>query len=252
MKKERMYEIIHQDQWLVAVNKAARLAVLPGRGRKESLIDFLAGDKALGGKKPLLVHRIDADTSGLIVLALTPEAQKSMAEQFRTRTVTKEYWALVRGTPLHESGSVDLPIGNDPNNKNRMVIRGLEPKKSRTKWVVTERFGKTAGGGAGAVTLLKVFPVTGRRHQIRVHLKAMGYPLAVDPYYGGEKLLLSEFKRKYKLGKFQEERPLMERLTLHARALTFVHPGTGAETRWEAELPKDFRTAIAMLEKWAR
>ncbi len=197
-----------------------------------------------------MVHRIDADTSGVIVFARTMAAHRLLSEQFRLRTVTKEYWALVRGTPLNESGSVDLPIGADPRNKNRMVIRGDEAKKSRTKWVVVERFG--GGSGSGGVTLLKVFPVTGRRHQIRVHLKAIGYPLAVDPYYGGESLLLSEFKRKYKLGKFQEERPLISRLTLHARSLTFVHPLTQAETTLTAELPKDFRTALAMLEKWER
>jgi RluA family pseudouridine synthase len=257
MKRDRPYEIIHQDAALLAVNKAPKLAVLSGRGRKENLLDLLAADKALHGQKPLLVHRIDADTSGLLVLALTAEAQKHLAEQFRTRTVTKEYLALVRGTPLHESGSVDLPIGGDPHNKNRMVIRGLEPKKSRTKWVVAERFGKSGGaggggGGAAAVTLLKVYPVTGRRHQIRVHLKAIGYPLAVDPYYGGEKLLLSEFKRHYKIGKFQEERPLMDRLTLHARSLTFIHPLTNEQTTWTAELPKDFRSALSALERWAR
>jgi RluA family pseudouridine synthase len=246
VKKLPPYQILHADDALVAVNKMPRLAVLPGRGRKENLLDLLAADPAVAkeGAKPLLVHRIDADTSGLVIFARTPEAQKALAEQFRTRTVTKEYWALVRGTPLHESGSVDLPIGNDPHNKNRMVIRGLEPKKSRTKWVVGQRF--------QGVTLLKVYPVTGRRHQIRVHLKAMGYPLAVDPYYGGERLLLSEFKKKYKLGKFQEERPLMDRLTLHAHSLTFVHPLTNAETTWTAELPKDFRAALSALEKWAQ
>jgi 23S rRNA pseudouridine1911/1915/1917 synthase len=252
MKRGTFYEIIHQDEALLAVNKAPKLAVISGRGRKENLLELLTADKQLAGKKPLMVHRIDADTSGLVVLAVTPEAQKALAEQFRLRTVTKEYWALVRGTPLNESGSVDLPIGGDPHNKNRMVIRGLEPKKSRTKWVVAQRFGRTEGAGAAAVTLLKVYPVTGRRHQIRVHLKAIGYPLAVDPYYGGEQLLLSEFKRHYKVGKFQEERPLMDRLTLHARSLTFVHPLTGSPTTWEAELPKDFRSALAALEKWAR
>jgi 23S rRNA pseudouridine955/2504/2580 synthase/23S rRNA pseudouridine1911/1915/1917 synthase len=247
MKKHSHYSIIVQDDAILAINKAAGLAVLPGRGRTENLFDLLAGDAGAGfgeGRKPLMVHRIDADTSGLIVFAKTAEAQKAIAEQFRTRTVTKEYLALVRGAPTQESGSTDLPIGGDPHNKNRMVIRGLEPKKSRTKWVVAARF--------AGVTLLKVYPVTGRRHQIRVHLKAMGYPLAVDPYYGGEQLLLSEFKRHYKLGKLQEERPLMNRLTLHAHQLTFVHPLTDEETTLTAELPKDFRSTLTALEKWAR
>jgi RluA family pseudouridine synthase len=243
MKKVASYSILSLDDALVAVNKSPRLAVLPGRGRKENLLELLARDPALGGRKPLPVHRIDADTSGLILFALTAEAQKNLAEQFRTRTISKEYLALVRGTPLHESGSVDLPIGGDPNNKLRMVIRGLDARKSRTKWVAAQRF--------AGITLLKVYPVTGRRHQIRVHLKAMGYPLAVDPLYGGEKLLLSEFKRHYKLGKFQEERPLLDRLSLHAHQLTFSHPLTGATTTLTAELPKDFRAALAALEKWS-
>lgn len=243
MKKLPQFQILLQDDHLVAVNKSAGIAVLPGRGKTENLVELLAADAALGGKKPLLVHRIDADTSGVMLMALTPDSQKHLAAQFRERTVTKEYFALVRGTPLHESGSVDLPIGNDPNNKNRMVIRGIEPKKARTKWILGERF--------NGVTLLKVYPITGRRHQIRVHLKAMGYPLAVDPYYGGDKLLLSEFKKKYKLGKYQEERPLMDRLTLHARGITFKHPADDREFAITAELPKDFNSSLMALRKWA-
>ena len=244
MKKNKLYNILTIDEAIVAVNKEARLAVLSGRGRTENLLDMLTANPALGGTKPLMVHRIDADTSGVILFARTPEAQKAIAEQFRRRTVLKEYLALVRGTPLNESGSVDMPIGNDPNDKLKMVIRGLEPKKCRTKWVVGERY--------AGVTLLKVYPVTGRRHQIRVHLKAMGYPLAVDPLYGGEKLLLSEFKRHYQVGKFQEERPLMDRLTLHANQLTFEHPLSGERVTLEAGLPKDFRSTLEALEKWAR
>ncbi len=243
MKKNLPYKILLHDEFLLAVNKSARLAVLPGRGRTESLVELLTADPAIKGIKPWLVHRIDADTSGVILFALSADAQKHLAAQFHERTVTKEYWALVRGTPLHESGSVNLPIGHDPNNKNRMVIRGTEPKISRTNWVLEERF--------KGVTLLKVFPITGRRHQIRVHLKAMGYPLAVDKYYGGEKLLLSEFKKKYKLGKHQEERPLMERLTLHARSVTFKHPADDREVVVEAEIPKDFSSSLAALRKWA-
>ena len=129
------------------------------------------GEAAEGG-----VHRIDADTSGVVVFALTEEgASGRLSGQFREREAEKEYLALVRGTPLNESGSVDLPIGTDPHNPRKMVIRGVDFKKCRTKWVVEARF--------AGVTLLKVFPVTGRRHQIRVHLKAIGFPLAVDPLY---------------------------------------------------------------------
>jgi 23S rRNA pseudouridine1911/1915/1917 synthase len=243
LKKRPPYEIVFQDDALIAVNKISGLAVLSGRGRRENLLDLLAADPALKGVRPLMVHRIDADTSGIMVLALTPESQRALAEQFHNRAVLKEYLALVRGTPLTESGSVDLPIGQDPHNKNRMMIRGIEAKKSRTKWVVGTRF--------KGVTLLKVYPVTGRRHQIRVHLKAMGYPLAVDPYYGGAALLLSEFKKHYKVGKYQEERPLMSRLTLHANSIKFAHPTTGAELILAADLPKDFSSAITALEKWA-
>lgn len=243
MKQAPAYEILHLDAALVAVNKAPGIAVLPGRGRTTSVIGLLAADPALAGDKPLLVHRIDADTSGVLLLARTSEAQRKVAEQFRLRSVTKEYLALVRGTPLEESGSVDLPVGRDPHDKQRMVIRGLDPKRARTRWSVEKRY--------AGVTLLRVCPVTGRRHQIRVHLKAMGYPLAVDPFYGGEALLLSEFKRKYKLGKHQEERPLMARLTLHAHRLSFVHPQTDLPTTLTAPLPKDFRAALSALDRWA-
>jgi len=244
MKPKDAYTIIFQDEAVLALNKAAGIAVLPGRGRTESVIGLLAADPRLKGCKPLVVHRIDADTSGMLLIALTPQAQAALAKQFREHTVVKEYWALVRGMPLHESGSVDQAVGVDPHNPKRMMIKGDEPRMARTKWVIGQRY--------DGVSLVKVYPVTGRRHQIRVHLKAMGYPLAVDPLYGGTELKLSEFKKRYKLGKFAEERPLMSRLTLHARSITVTHPVTGAELTLEADLPKDFRSALAALDRWAR
>ncbi len=242
--KNKPIEFLFLDEALVAVNKPAGLSVLPGRGRNTSVREILASDPRLVGKTPLPVHRLDADTSGVMLVALSSESQKNLAAQFRNRTVTKEYFALVRGSPLHESGSVDLSIGVDPRNPKRMIIRGEDAKNCRTKWIMGERF--------NGVSLLKVYPVTGRRHQIRVHLKAMGYPLAVDPLYGGESLLLSEFKRRYKLGKADEERPLLERLSLHARSIAFDHPITGEKRTITAELPKDFRITLTALQRWAK
>jgi len=248
--KKSVYSILYRDAAILAVNKPPELAVLPGRGRSCCLLDFLKADLAL---TPLPVHRLDAGTSGIILFALTPEAYKHISTQFHSRRVVKEYLALVRGVPLQESGSINFPIGSDPKNKNRMVIRGQDAKKSRTNWIVEHRFNARGGGGSGgaAVTLLKVLPITERRHQIRVHLKAIGYPLAVDPLYGGETLLLSEFKRHYKLAKYTQERPLIARLTLHAHQLTFQHPTTSEQLVLTAPLPKDFRGTLAALTKWA-
>jgi 23S rRNA pseudouridine955/2504/2580 synthase/23S rRNA pseudouridine1911/1915/1917 synthase len=243
MKRPPPYTIVHLDEAIVAVNKSPGILSVPGRGHSESVVGLLAVDPKLAGDKPLLVHRIDADTSGMLLLARTPQAQKHLGGQFALRTITKEYLALVRGTPLDDAGTVDLPIGHDRHDKERMVIRGIDAKPARTRWAVETRY--------AGVTLLRVYPVSGRRHQVRVHLKAMGYPLAVDPLYGGEHLLLSEFKRKFKLGKLQDERPLMARLTLHAHRLTFSHPLTDAPTTLTAELPKDFRSTLTALDRWA-
>lgn len=243
MKAAATFSIVHCDADLLVINKPAGLAVLPGRGRSRSLLDLLRapGGPALATALP--VHRIDADTSGLIIFACNPTAQAALQRQFREHTIIKEYRAIVRGTPLEDSGIVDLPVGIDRVDKKRMTIRGEKPRDARTTWKMLERF--------RAASLLAAFPETGRRHQIRVHLKAMGYPLAVDKLYGGESLLLSEFKRGYRLGKGQEERPLISRLTLHAYGITLAHPGGGEKQNYTVEPPKDFAAALQALRRWS-
>lgn len=270
MKKTIPYEILYQDEAILVLNKSPGIQVLSGRSRAESLLGLLENDPRItlpeaplppppaeienqtldlkghkwsSHKTLTVVHRIDAETSGVVIMTKTRDATQALSAQFSDRTILKEYWALVRGTPLNESGSIDLPVGTDPKDKTRMMIRGNDSKKCRTKWVVGQRY--------TGVTLLKVYPVTSRRHQIRVHLKAMGYPLAVDHLYGGADLKLSEFKRHFKTAKYQEERPMMARLTLHAHSLKFIHPTTQQEMTIEAPLPKDFRGALEALEKWA-
>jgi 23S rRNA pseudouridine1911/1915/1917 synthase len=235
--------ILARDASLLAIDKPSGLAVLPGRGRDDSLLQQVTRELAPENITPLPVHRIDADTSGLVIFALTRAAQRALSGQFLQRTVTKEYLALVRGNPLHATGTIDLPLGPDPKDKTRMIIHGKNVKAAISRWEVEQAF--------RGLTLLRVFPETGRRHQIRVHLKAIGYPLAVDPLYGGEPLRLSEFKRNYKIGKWENERPMIARLTLHAHRLRLTHPETDLPLELEAPLPKDFRATIASLGRWA-
>jgi RluA family pseudouridine synthase len=237
------YSLIHVDPSLVAVNKPSGLAVLPGRGRTDCLLEQLRVDPALAGLPVLPVHRLDADTSGVLVFARSTAAQRSLSEQFRLRSVNKEYLALVRGSPLQESGSIVRPIGIDPRHPKQMIIGGRDPRPAETRFTIEQRFRD--------VTLLRVQPLSGRRHQIRVHLKAWGYPLVYDALYGGTELLLSEFKRGFKAGKYQTEKSLVKRLTLHAHRLTLQHPDDGREVSYCAEIPKDLAGLLKTLTRWA-
>lgn len=245
-------EILLEDADLLAVNKPAGMLTIPDRQGAESLRELLARQKQVllnfrerthEGKTGLrIVHRLDRETSGVLVLAKHVEAQRTLSGQFFRREVEKSYLAIVRGSPAEDEGLVDVPLGPDPRTPGRMRVRPKAGKRSQTRWAVLERF--------RGISLLRCRPLTGRQHQIRVHMAHAGMPLLVDPLYGSaEAFFLSSVKRGYRRGLDQEERPLIARLTLHAESLRFVHPISGEPVCVEAPPPKDFRATLAQLRK---
>ncbi len=233
--------ILFEDDVIIAINKPANLLVIPDRWdlTKPNLMTILK--KHYNDTKIYIVHRLDMDTSGIVLFAKTAEAHKLLNQQMATRLVTKEYLAIVKGV-VEQNGSIDLAIDSDQNRKGRMIIR-KNGKESKTDYQIIERF--------KGFTYLKVIPRTGRTHQIRVHLQAIGHPLAIDPLYGNSQpIYLSKFKRNYHLKIDEEERPLINRLTLHAAEISFNHPITGELMQIAAQLPKDMRALLNMLGKY--
>jgi 23S rRNA-/tRNA-specific pseudouridylate synthase len=252
--------VIHEDDTVIAFDKPSGLLVAPDRWDKsrENLMDLVHDGL---GRQVANIHRLDAGTSGVLLCAKTKPALDALTGQFQSKTVGKTYLAIVVILPveramkvvepvraadggLPDEFSMELALGEDDARPGRMrVYRKRGGKASRTDFRVLERFGRHA--------LLECRPLTGRTHQIRVHLAAAGAPVLNDPFYGdpGEVLLLSNLKRRYK-GR-EEERPLIGRLALHASELTFVHPATGRETTVRAPLPRDFEVALKYLRKFS-
>lgn len=235
--------IIHADDELLVVDKPAGVLSVHGRGKHPILSELM---KSLGlvpeGEPFRIAHRIDLECSGVIVFGRTLNAQQKLTAQFEARTVDKSYLALVTGY-VAADGEVDLPIEVDENaSKTRIDKRHGKP--SKTRYRIIER---VAGN-----TLLECKPETGRLHQIRVHMAAIGHPLAVDSVYSSStELRLSMFKPGYRTSRKHEERPLIGRLTLHAARIAFDHPGTGQPVAYEAPLPRDFRATLTQLGRLA-
>jgi 23S rRNA pseudouridine1911/1915/1917 synthase len=212
--------IVHLDDEVIVVDKPAGLVVHPAPSyRKPTLVDLLA-DLAGGGEssRPGIVHRLDRDTSGLMVVARTQRAHASLSEQIKSRSAIREYLALVRGALDSDSGTVDAPVGRDRRRRTRMAVRGAGSRQARTHFEVIERLPED--------TLVRARLETGRTHQIRVHFAAIGHPVAGDPEYGAH------------------GRHGLDRQFLHAARLSFRHPATGEELTFESPLPEDLEAAL--------
>jgi 23S rRNA pseudouridine955/2504/2580 synthase/23S rRNA pseudouridine1911/1915/1917 synthase len=241
MKKQ--FQIIYEDDDIVVVDKSPFLLTIPDRYAPEKLNLYTWLNDHYG--KIYIVHRLDRETSGILVFAKNEEVHKHLSQQFEDRTVRKVYYVLVEGNVHQECGIIDKPLGPHPQHPDKMTVV-KKGKPSVTEYRVAEHFKN--------YTLLEAEIKTGRTHQIRVHFQAIGYPLATDALYGRKAAFyLSDVKQqKYQIGKNKEERPLMHRTSLHAWKLTFQHPASGETVGFQAPLPKDFGAVVQQLRKWGK
>jgi 23S rRNA pseudouridine1911/1915/1917 synthase len=243
--EEMPLDIVYEDDSLLVVNKDAGRVVHPGHGNYtgtliNGLIYHFDQLPKNSNNRPGLVHRIDKDTSGLLVVAKTDNAMAFLAQQFHDKTSERQYLALVWGDVTNEQGTVNGHLGRDPKNRLLMTVfpDGDQGKPAITHYEVVERF--------GYVTLIKCVLETGRTHQIRAHMKHIGHTLFNDGRYGGDKILKGTTFTKYKQfvdNSFKQ----LPRQALHAQTLGFVHPETKKKMSFMAPLPDDFEGAI---EKW--
>lgn len=233
-------EILYEDDDFVIINKPAGMLSVPDRFNQE--IPNLYNILKLKYGNIFIVHRLDADTSGVIVFAKNQAAHRDLSIKFEKRDVKKNYVAIVNGKIEKQDNSINLPVAERKGKPGTMKIYRYAGKKAITNYKVLESFKR--------FTLVEVELLTGRMHQIRVHFQAIGHPLAVDPVYGGrEALFLSEIKSRYQKKEDEEEKPLIRRLTLHAKSIEFKHYRTNKIIRVEAQIPKDFKALLNQLRK---
>lgn len=239
-------DILYVDDWMAAVNKPPGMVVHPARGHwsgtlASALVYHFGSLSGSGGPtRPGIVHRLDRDTSGVILVARNDVAHSRLAVQFEQRTIQKEYFALVSGRPELDRDVVDRPIGVHPYQREKMAIRRDETsaRSAQSYYEVIERF-----DGFAAV---RVLPKTGRTHQIRVHLGHIGCPVLCDRHYGGRsQITRGEIRRDP-----QDDLVLLDRQALHARRVALRHPKTGQPMEIEAPLAPDIAAVLEELRRW--
>jgi 23S rRNA pseudouridine1911/1915/1917 synthase len=219
------FKIAYEDEHLLVVDKGPGLVVHPARGHREAtLAQLLAGSVAGGDpERTGIIHRLDRNTSGLLVVSRSEEAHRLLQLALSRRLIEREYLALVQGRPPARSGTIEAPIGRDPRVRTRMAVGGARPREARTHFTLDRALADT--------TLLRLRLETGRTHQIRVHLRAIGHPVCGDPEYGTPGLLG------------------LNRQFLHATRLAFDHPLTGERVEVLSPLPADLQSALARAER---
>jgi len=230
--------VIYEDDYIAVIDKPAGMTVHPGAGVTKgtlvnALLHRLDGLSGVGGKvRPGIVHRLDKNTSGVIVIAKDDASHNSLAAQFKLRTVEKRYLAIVEGTMKTDSGSISSRIGRHPTDRKKMSSRAPSGRESLTLWRVRKRL-------KGA-TLVEARPRTGRTHQIRVHFAEAGHPLLADEVYGGKG------RKPHVISTAAE---IIGRHALHAWKLAFTHPRTGERMEFTSPIPEDMKKALNFLSE---
>ncbi|MBJ6752141.1 RluA family pseudouridine synthase [Geomonas anaerohicana] len=235
-------EILYEDSDVVVVNKGAGMVVHPGAGNAEgTLVNALLAHckdlSGIGGElRPGIVHRIDKDTSGTLVIAKSDRAHNGLAEQFKVHSIKRIYLALVYGSPKEDRGRIESVIGRHPVERKKMSGKARHGKNAITHWRVEARY--------PGISLVRLKLETGRTHQIRVHLSEAGHPLLADEVYGGGSRLA-----QLKDPVLKQMIKTMGRQALHAKTLGFLHPVSGEYLEFDTELPADMAGIIAYLEE---
>jgi 23S rRNA pseudouridine1911/1915/1917 synthase len=237
------FSLVHEDASLIVLNKPPRVVIHPAPGHPRGTLvhgllqrcDDLSG---IGGVlRPGIVHRLDKDTSGLVVVAKNDHAHTFLSKQFKARTVEKRYLAIVHGIMDGDKGQIDLPIARHPRRRKEMSVQPSQGKVALTFWWSMEEFGH-------GFALLSVTPKTGRTHQIRVHLSHLGHPIVGDPVYGYKR---NGWKKRVPLA--DRILPLVKRQQLHAETLGFIHPVSEKYCEFKAPMPEDMDRILKALRR---
>ncbi len=246
--------ILYEDESIAVVDKPAGMVVHPARGHwsgtlASALVHHFQTLSELGGPtRPGIVHRLDRDTTGVIVVAKTDQAHSHLSEQFKARLVKKEYLALILGSPDRDRDWIDHPIGDHPSQREKKALRSghTSSREAQTFYEVEERF--------GGISLIRAKPKTGRTHQIRLHLASIRCPVLCDKLYGGRsQMTVGELRGLYRdkrlAADLADDVVLIDRQALHAQRLSFSHPQSGETVHFEASLPDDITRLLEILRQ---